>query len=258
MAGRRPGQKPVIWAGILFQAVMLSATLSAGAADLLLSPRRIDIGTFFNGTRVFLEAEIPAGSEAVVEVKGELGHLALMRKGRRGGLWMSVGEIQVNQTPNLYLVMSTSPELPVLAEGATAWGIAALKSQLQFSGDLNSQEKEQFFQEFISLKESEDLFATLPGVLKLKHVSGGERLTGSFRLPAKVPPGTYQVLLSVVANGRLLEQKIEKIHVNMVGFPAMMASLAFSHEAIYGLLAVLIAIATGFLMGFMFKDKGGH
>ena len=34
-----------------------------------------------------------------------------MRKGRRGPLWMNVGEIKVQDAPSLYLVMSTAKEL---------------------------------------------------------------------------------------------------------------------------------------------------
>jgi hypothetical protein len=46
--------------------------------------------------------------------------------------------------------------------------------------------------------------------------------------------------------------------VAMVGFPAFLASLAFQHGAAYGVLAVVIAIVTGFAMGFLFKGGGGH
>jgi uncharacterized protein (TIGR02186 family) len=239
-------------------AVCLMASLPAAAADLLVSLRHVDIGTFFDGARVSLEAEIPAGADAVVEVIGTTGHLALMRKGRRGGLWMSVGEIQIDHTPNLYLVLTSSPRLPELAGAAMPWGFDALKSQITFSGSLDASEKERFSKEFIQLKESEGLFGIVPGGLKIKPTAAGERVSGSFQLPAKVAPGDYQVRLSVIQDGKLVEQQTETIKVNMVGFPAAMASLAFNHAALYGLIAVLIAIVVGFVMGFMFKDKGGH
>jgi hypothetical protein len=35
-------------------------------------------------------------------------------------------------------------------------------------------------------------------------------------------------------------------------------SLAYQHGAIYGILAVIIAIFTGFIMGYLFKGGGGH
>jgi Putative transmembrane protein (Alph_Pro_TM) len=243
---------------MVFQAVILITSLPAAATDLLLSPRHVRIGAFFDGARVSLEAEIPPGSQAVVEVMGNPGNLSLMRKGRRGGLWMSVGEIEIDNTPNLYLVLSTSPTLPALTGGATPWGFDALESRLTFSGTLDSHEKDRFFHELIELKESEGLFGITTGALKIKPVAGGERVSGSFRLPAKVAPGEYQVRLSVIQDGKLTEQQTETIKVDMVGFPAAMAALAFNHAALYGLIAVLLAIAVGFLMGFMFKDKGGH
>jgi hypothetical protein len=77
-------------------------------------------------------------------------------------------------------------------------------------------------------------------------------------LPAKVPPGEYQVRLSVIKDGRLMGQKTAKFRVKMVGFPALFASLAYEHAAFYGILAVIIAIATGFIMGFLFKGKAEH
>jgi hypothetical protein len=256
--GRRLMRNYCLWAVVLCQAMVLFSSLPAPAADLLLSPRHVNIGAFFDGAKVSLAAEIPAGTEAVVEVLGTTGHITLMRKGRRGGLWMSVGEIQINQTPNLYLVKSSSPKLPTLAEAATPWGFAALQSQISFAGSLDAQEKERFFQEFIQLKESEGLFVMEPGALKIKPDAGGDKVSGSFILPAKVAPGSYQVRLSVVQNGKLLEQQTETIQVTMVGFPALMASLAFNHSALYGLIAIVIAIVVGAIMGLMFKDKGGH
>lgn len=46
--------------------------------------------------------------------------------------------------------------------------------------------------------------------------------------------------------------------VALVGFPAWLAQLAYQHGAAYGVLAVVIAIVTGFAMGFIFKGGGGH
>jgi uncharacterized membrane protein YraQ (UPF0718 family) len=38
----------------------------------------------------------------------------------------------------------------------------------------------------------------------------------------------------------------------------MFSSLAYQHGLTYGILAVIIAIVTGFAMGFLFKGGGGH
>jgi hypothetical protein len=116
-----------------------------------------------------------------------------------------------------------------------------------------------FFKEFLELKKSEELYDTLPGALKIGNSPEGRvTLKGTFLLPAKVPPGNYRVRLSVVQDGKVLEQKNEELEVKMVGFPALLASLAYEYGSFYGILAVLIAIATGFIMGFLFKGKAEH
>ena len=83
-------------------------------------------------------------------------------------------------------------------------------------------------------------------------------MTGTFPLPTKVKPGTYQVCLTVVQGGQVIAKNCRDLKVVMVGFPAMLASLAYEHGATYGILAVVIAIVTGFAMGYLFKGGGGH
>jgi uncharacterized membrane protein YraQ (UPF0718 family) len=43
-----------------------------------------------------------------------------------------------------------------------------------------------------------------------------------------------------------------------VGFPAFFMTMAYQHGALYGILAVFIAIVVGFIMGYLFKGGGGH
>lgn len=98
------------WLGLM---VLLAGAVPARAAEpmLTISPAQVQIGAFFNGATVTVSGTIPAGTQAVLEVMGTSADEHLMRKGRRGGLWMNVGEIQVQDAPSLYLVMSTAKEL---------------------------------------------------------------------------------------------------------------------------------------------------
>jgi uncharacterized protein (TIGR02186 family) len=240
-------------------AALLTSTMPAWSAKIRVYPDVVQIGAFFQGTEVSLEGQMPPGCEAVVEVCGPEVNETLLRKGRRAGLWMSVGELEVQHAPNFYLVLSTPPRIPELNGQDTPWGFNALRSRLKIRGALADQEKDRFSSEFLKLKESEELYGSLPGTLRVGNPPEGQAVfQGGFRLPAKVPPGRYQVRLSVVKDGQILEQKTETLEVRMVGFPALLAALAYEHGALYGILAVAIAIATGFLMGFLFKGKAGH
>lgn len=251
--------RKLAWLGLLAAIALAPGVAPASSAKIRLFPDRVDIGAFFQGVGVTLQGEIPLGCEAVVEIQGAPGHEDLLRQGRRGGLWMTVGEIRVENVPNLYLVLSSAANLPQLDGQETPWGMPKLKSRVKFQGALTGQERDRFFQEFLELKKSEGLYATLPGTLKIGNSPEGRAiLKGTFPLPAKALPGRYQVRLSVVKDGRVLEQKNEDLEVKMVGFPALLLALAYEHGYLYGILAVVIAIATGFIMGFLFKGKGAH
>lgn len=237
----------------------LSGLAYALSLDLRLSPSRVEIGAFFEGTEVEVAGQIPAGATAVVELLGQTTTEELLRKGRRAGLWMTVGEIKIHNVPCLYLLLSSSPEIPELAAGETPWGFEALERQAHFTGQLAAGEPEKFFQEFLDLKKSEGLYQLMPGALKISQPQEGWcSWRGAFRLPARVPPGRYKVKLTAIRDGRLLEQRNHHLEVKMVGFPALLATLAYRHGAFYGVLAVVIAIATGFLMGLLFKGKAAH
>jgi hypothetical protein len=241
--------------------VLLAGLSSTQAAEptLKVSPDNVQIGTFFSGQTITVAGAIPAGAQAVLEVVGSSADEHLMRKGRRSFLWMNVGEITVHDAPSLYLVMSTAKELLTSATGEATWGYQSLEKRITFSGDIEAAERPMFMKQFLELKESEHIYATFPGALKVKSGSGGQStVKGTFSLPTNTKPGTYKVVLSVITDGKVASSASTELTVAMVGFPALLADLAYKHGAAYGIIAVVIAIVTGFAMGFLFKGGGGH
>jgi hypothetical protein len=248
----------VAWLGL---GVLLAGVLPAGAAapTLTVSPASVQIGAFFHGQAVALSGTIPAGAQAVLEVVGPSAEETLMRKGRRGGLWMNVGKILVHDAPSLYLVMSSTQELLTAVNPLATWGYKALKQRITFTGDIEPAERQEFLGQFLQLKESQHIYGTWPRGLKVGAAAGGTSpVSGTFSLPTITKPGAYKVCLSVIENGKVVSSTCADLTVAMVGFPALLASLAFQHGAAYGVLAVIIAIVTGFAMGFLFKGGGGH
>ncbi|OGP72457.1 MAG: hypothetical protein A2Y80_10955 [Deltaproteobacteria bacterium RBG_13_58_19] len=250
----------IIW---LFLGLLVLAGLPGGAPaaspELLITPEQIDIGTFFQGVQVQITGEIPKGSEAVVEIIGGTQAEHLMRKGRRLGLWMNVGEIEVHHAPSLYLAAATDPRLLSPSRNETSWGFAALKKRLSFSGQMQAGEEVQLFQQFLELKESEGLYDASTKIQRISSSGGGPPLVRTtFWLSGRVKPGNYRVCLSVIHQDGKVAQKCADLPVRAVGFPALLSSLAYQHEALYGILAVVIAIVTGYLMGLLFGGKGGH
>jgi hypothetical protein len=246
---------------VLALGLLLGGWPPARAAEpgLKVTPAAVQIGAFFSGQTVTVSGVMPAGAQAVLEVMGASADEHLMRRGRRGGLWMNVGEITVSEAPSLYLVLSSAKELLTAPPAEATWGYRALEKRIAFSGRIEASERPEFMKQFLGLKESEDIYASRPGALTVKAAAGGESLvTGSFQLPTNTRPGAYKVCLSVIQDGKVVNRACTDLAVAMVGFPAMLAALAYQHGATYGVVAVVIAILTGFAMGFLFKGGGGH
>jgi hypothetical protein len=237
-------------------------SIAACAMDeLKVAPSSLAISEFFQGSQITVSANIPKGIDAIIEFKGPALKDQLMRKGRRGGLWMNVGEIDVEGAPSLYLFMSTDPNVLSASNNPdSAWGYAALQKQVKFSGSGPGVEPSEIFQQFLKLKKNGGLYGVFPGSIKVLSGTSGDRSTveGKIQLPGKISPGNYQICLYVLNKGSLAEKQCVDFPVTMEGLPAILASLAHHHATAYGLLAVFIAIVTGFATGFVFKGKGAH
>jgi len=252
------GQRLVAVPGLLL-ILSLPSLVWGASLDLKVLPSQVEIGTLFRGHRVTVAAMIPQGAEAVMEVVGQAGDEHLMRKGRKGGLWLNVGEIEFHGAPSLYMVMSTNPKLLEAAAAAEPWGYPALKTRITLSGLVQDTQRDEFFEQFLKLKESEGLYATFQEPMKTSPATGAlVPVKGEFQLPTNLKPGRYEVCLSVIQEGRITAKQCGELKVMMVGFPALIATLAYQHCAIYAILAVVIAIVTGFAIGFIFKGGGGH
>jgi len=251
--------RPIIRLLMLGLFLVTSAGAGDASSEIQVWPDVVQIGAFFSGLEVKVTGKIPSGAQAVVEITGPAAAERLMRKGRRGGLWMNVGEVEVQGAPSLYLAASTTPPLLKAPPKAATWGYPALKQQVRFAGSVEQGEREMFLNQFFQLKESEEVYAIFPGDLKVKGGSGDSQVvTGTFPLPTTVKPGPYRVCLTMVQGGQVSATHGCDLKVVMVGFPSMLAGLAYEHGAAYGILAVIIAIVTGFAMGYLFKGGGGH
>jgi hypothetical protein len=131
---------------------------------------------------------------------------------------------------------------------------------VKFSGSGPGVESSEIFPQFLKLKENGGLYGVFPGTIKVLSEATADRSTiqGTIQLPGKISPGNYQICLYVLNKGSLAEKQCVDFPVAMEGLPAILSSLAHRHGTVYGLLAVFIAIVTGFVTGFVFKGKGAH
>ncbi|TVM26252.1 TIGR02186 family protein, partial [Oceanidesulfovibrio marinus] len=75
------------------------------------------------------------------------------------------------------------------------------------------------------------------------------------------PPSWPQATLASLAvkDGPEFAMTEKDLKVELVSTPLFMAKLAFGHGALYGILATIIALVSGLVIGLIFPSKGeGH
>lgn len=245
------GSAAVLW-------LLLWAAVPAHAADppMRITPQRIGIGAFFGGATVRITASIPKGRAVVVELVGKEIEEELMRKGRRWDIWMNVAEVDIDNVPCVYYVMSSRPELLAAGRAEYPWGYGVLQKSAVFRRGRRPIDRPELFREFIRLKEAKGLYAEFPGKVAVTTAAPqGAFAQGRFHIPTRIAPGTYDVYLYLLDGDTVTQRRHGSVDVALVGLPAFLDALASSHRLLYGVLAVVVAAAIGLLSGVAFKTK---
>ena len=255
---RMTGYGRLITAGLV---LLLIASAPAWAGDSInVLPDVLEISSFFSGARMRITCDVPPGSQAVLRIRGKRIESELMRKTHRWELWMNQGEVDIGNTPGLYIALSSDPGLFSSGNADYPWGYDALEQEADFSGQLKKPEDPIIFQEFVQLKERDQLYRLYPGGLEIIRTDPDHwRVKADFPLPSRIKPGAYNVALWIVRNGRVTERRDGSFEVRRSGLPKFLYSLAMKHGVTYGFLAVALAMVVGMLTGVVFhRRSAGH
>jgi uncharacterized protein (TIGR02186 family) len=252
--------RPSVVLGVLACAANLTPSFAAdtGALPLTVEPGRVEIGLLYDGVDLAVSAELEPAVDVAVLVTGPGSELVLREQARRWGLfWAPAGEVRFDDVPSLYLLRTTVgleslAPAPVLEE--LDIGYPALGARL-------GQTRDGLFRELIALQESEGLFSATVGRDESGQTSatGGSVFRSVLHIPARAPASAYSVRLCAFRDGRLVTRAEGTFELEEAGFVAFVSSLAETHGLAYGVFAVVIAVAAGLLVGFLFgstRKKG--
>jgi hypothetical protein len=112
--------------------------------------------------------------------------------------------------------------------------------------------------ELLVLKKHEGLCREMEGVVSFSaQTNGAQTFTTELRVPSALSPGQYTIEVIALKDDRIVEQATVPITAQLVGLPAWLNKLAFNHATLYGILATVIAILGGLIIGLFFQGKGG-
>ncbi len=227
--------------------------LPAGARPMItdMSERKIDIDAKFTGKELLLYgARVEAGNIVIV-VRGPESRFVVRKKERVAGVWINTQNVKFGKVPQFYRIASSRKLTELEAEQLfKAMGIGS--DTIEFGGKLSSSEVnlKDFQEALIKEMQGNDLFDF--EVLNLPLLEGTLfRLRIDF--PAKIPEGVYTAEIYSFNEGQLQGMQSIPISAKKVGVEAFIYNAAHEYPAVYGLLAVVLAVAMGWVAGRLFR-----
>jgi len=244
--------------GLFLVGGVVPAYASEAALVIEISPKKVEIDSFYHGERLALKGVIPAGCKPVIILLGERKEHSLKRKGKVGLLWMNVGNVTVKDAPEMYYLLTSVENLDALAPADVlaehGIGYDALRELISI--EQGSSKNDEMFQEFIKLMEKMGLYKVSFSTIKLEREEANmAHFSATAPIPAQVPPGKYEAHLYCFTGRQLTSNSSAEFIVEKVGLTQWLSTLAFAHAATYGILSILVAVAAGLLMGLLFGSK---
>jgi len=222
----------------------------------------ITIDFFYHGSTVSVRGMSDPGVDLVIKITSPEGHQILKQKGKvAGALWMNVGKLTFEQTPNFYEVFSTKKVDDILSREERekyVIGYPALGKHVEITPVANEEEKAKWFDEFVKYKEESKVYTTADG--KIETTTNAEGKQEYYILtawPYQAQPGDYLVSVYAVKDHKVVEQAQSKVNVEQVGMVKTLATMAKNSPAIYGFLSIGVALGAGFGVSLVFRKGGG-
>lgn len=258
---------PWVLAALLLTAMFAAAMAAAAPADSSsmvtdYSQKSIKVDARFHGERIYFFGTVPdPAAEVVVKlVPVDRSSIKLTRKGRVVLFWMGVKQYEVQHLPYLYKIHSSKPLKEILTpEIATKFrlGYQTLKDDMileLIKGTAEKDDPEVMFEGFVRLKEEAGLYNVAENRIR---ISKGRLFEHYFRFPDKAKEGVYLVESYAIKDGQVIAHSQDEITVQKVGIIAWLYRTSQESGWLYGILAVIIALGAGLLVGVIFKG-GGH
>ncbi len=228
------------------------------------SKNLINIDLSYRGDQIYFFGVSPIKDcDLIIRLTAEKSEkVKLSVKGRVGPFWMSVKQYEVSNAPLIYKIHSTRPlEQIVSPETAQELGMGygAVRQQIKLHlirGEAAAADADLVFKGLVKIKEKANLYSIVAGPQGLE-IAEGRLFKHYFRFPPAATEGRYVVESFAFLQGQPVGYGRDVIEIKKVGLERWLTSVSQNHPALFGIMAVFIALAAGLLVGMIFK-KGGH
>ncbi|MBF0488501.1 MAG: TIGR02186 family protein [Nitrospirae bacterium] len=234
--------------------VLLSVNHANAALTLSLDKKMIPINAFYKGNALKITGTVASGEDVVVKITSPLENESFMVKEKLFHLfWMNKDKVDVSKVNSVYMLYSSADIdgiLPVAERNKYSLGYEALHNSVGISG---ASDKDALFREFIKVKEAGKLYSAPDNkvgnkVILMPLKDGNNSFWLTVKMPYQVPIGRYEVAVYAVKNRSIVQMVSDNVLIEPVGVVREISDIAMNHGGVYGVLAIIIALITGYMV----------
>ena len=240
-------------APMLLAVAMVVISGAARAEPLVadLSDSVIAITTGFAGSEVLLFGATEGEGDVIVVVRGPVGAEVVRRKSRVAGVWVNRGGVEFDNVPSFYHVAASAPLAELLPEEdrrrlEIGHDYLGLRAGAGADGALVSD----FRAALVRAKQRLGLYYDALGEVTFL---GTRLFRTELFLPSNVHTGTYEVTVYLVSGQKIVAEFERRLEIGKIGLEAEVFAFAQQQSALYGMIAILVALMAGWLAGFVFR-----
>lgn len=207
------------------------------------SQRNIAVTTGFSGATTTLFGALPEEGDVIVVVSGPLDKVVVRRKERFFGVWLNRNSVTFDRVPGFYWV-GGSRRLPdiVNEDWMKANRVGTEHQRFTISDYTSFSAINQFRDELIHLRQQGGLYSVTPSEVV---IMGGRLYRADVHIPAYAPTGNYTVTTYLFRRGEVLDVQQTPLSLRKEGAMDDLSHIAQSNSLIYAMLAVSMALLTG-------------
>ncbi len=255
----------VVLAGLLLSHASCAHAQQDGEPEQIqigISTDTIGLNSDFSGTSIAVFGTVENANRlaqtlneyaVVVVVRGPPQDNVIRRKERVAGIWVNRTARVYRDVPSFYALAADRPLERIAAAQSLSeqqLGIDNITLRLSSRGAESSiVPAPEFADQLRTIRMSRALFSeNLKGVEFL----GTSLFRATLAIPADIPVGRHTVTAYLFRDGNLLASRDGTFRVQKEGLEKQLYNLAHNHSFTYGIIAVLLALATGWLASVIF------
>lgn len=234
----------------------LTGPALADDLDVDLSKPDVRLDVSFEGSDLLLFGAKDLEGDVIVVVRGPDKDTSVRFKERIAGIWVATDEVIFADAPAFYALATTRPVealLPPAVLQAEKIGTAHLGLDIKTKPDGATPARvQEFYDGLVRNMVRKSLYTDEAGQI---GQIGKQLFRTDLWFPATVSVGDYSIDTYMVIDGHIKTKKTTHLEVHKVGLEAQIYNFAHEHALIYGLLAIVIAVVSGWSANAVFKKR---